>query len=236
MTITLSSSLNITIPNQELIKRDYTIDKNGHFLNINPSQNQVLLHSISDNNNQPIPRIGQVLLSSAYLSVDQERQQFTIWNIKRTDDERLSPIPHPGCPTPTILSAPSTSPFGVVTDNISSPGISSGAIAGIVVAVVVVIALTLLAYFLVRHRRRRQEEATRKALTYPSSKDLSELPQNPDMPSNGHPVHGTPLEKKQGYTTPLLPPHELAPTAHLQSHELGDEQRHELAGTQRHEL
>lgn len=71
---------------------NYDIDESGHTIIRNATSREIL---ITSNNAQII--LGQVFLTSAYLFVDLDLKQFTLWRSNPTERENLIAVPGPSC-------------------------------------------------------------------------------------------------------------------------------------------
>lgn len=171
---------------------------------------------------------GTPFLSSAYLMVDNDHEQFTLWKSQQSQTSNLIAIGPPACnspiPTPTAQSLPSvlaSPPAG----HHRSTGVPKGAIAGAVIGGLAIIGLCMGA-FLMRKRRRtqhrqeqrqeqeRQEYEARVEATKNSvySDDPAYL--KPEMPSDKQPPQEMPLEQDTGYS---IAPYEMHS---LETHEM----------------
>ena len=92
--------------------------------------------------------LGRTFLQEAYLMVDYERSKFSVsqYNFTENAPQQIFAITLPNA---TSSTAPSTS------NSQSTHGLSSGAIAGIVIAIVAVILMIAIAYYVLRRRRKR---------------------------------------------------------------------------------
>ncbi|KAM5439351.1 hypothetical protein MferCBS31731_004773 [Microsporum ferrugineum] len=144
ITFTLSSGLQITIPNHQIVLPNVAIDDNGE-------------QEIVDNNKTVnfaqtrqgvMSYLGQPFLTAAYLHVDNELKEFTVWQVNPTTDTELVPVQH------------DSDECGNDDD---SSSLSGGAIAGIVVGVVAFLALAALGLFFFLRRRNQSKDRDSKA-------------------------------------------------------------------------
>lgn len=89
--MTLSSGLQIRIPNHQLILPDYHISSQGEII-VNGSDRVVLINSLQAINLYDMPQLGQPFLSSAYLLVNEDTAQFTLWKSNPTTTRNLLAI------------------------------------------------------------------------------------------------------------------------------------------------
>ncbi|KAH1669990.1 hypothetical protein KXV79_001448 [Aspergillus fumigatus] len=176
----LSSGLKVRIPNDQLVIPNLTIDKTTGAILANASAPELVLNSMQQVNADDLPQLGRQFLSGAYVMVNQDAGQFTLWAAKPTTEEDLVAV-NPDNRVYSSFCAPGASNLGDATQSTStssptqsaasnsnigqsqrvddaSSGLSSGAIAGIVVGGVAGIALVAAGVFfaIIKRRRRRQ--------------------------------------------------------------------------------
>lgn len=198
---------------------------------MNSSEVVVLINSLQDVNKNNIPRFGTPFLSSAYLIVDNDHKQFTLWKSQQSQKSNLIPIGPPACTTPVLTPTPppSTSPLASPSSNphSSHSGLSKGAIAGATVGGIAAVAICLCALSLLKSRRRRHlQEETRqreeKARTDAMKTDVSTTNAahwKPEMPSDKQPPQEMPLGRIGG--------------DRLELYEVHNEETHEMSATPR---
>ncbi|KAG8628172.1 hypothetical protein KVT40_004045 [Elsinoe batatas] len=151
-------SLDIRIPNDQLVLPDITIAETGA-MNVNYSKQVVMLDALAAETETLLPIIGRSFLSSAYVFVNQDAGTFTLWAANATTTSDIVPIARDG-------SIVDNCGLRLVGTDVSGPGnasntppakLTTGAIAGIAVggtaALVVIVAA---AFFLLRRRGRPQ--------------------------------------------------------------------------------
>ncbi len=166
--------MDITIPNHQLVVPNYGYETSGSMAVFNASTaNEVLINSLQDINKNDMPLLGRSFLSSAYLMVDQDNQQFTLAGVNATNNEKIISNGPPVCQSPKSISTPaptSSGAAGATSPPAVSPtpanthqGISTGVVAGAAVGGVAAVALCLGAFLLLlrRRRRTRQEQLAR---------------------------------------------------------------------------
>ena len=159
LTISIDPGLDITIPNHQLVVPEYNTDSTGQNYIKDGTKREVLINSLQQVNANDKIVLGLPFFTSAYMMVDNDREQFTIWKSQATTDSNLFAMPPLHCDTPATSARPSpTSPAShtpSVTDAIHEPTpISSGTIAGAVVGGFAGTALFLLGFFFIWRRRR----------------------------------------------------------------------------------
>ncbi|KJZ74280.1 hypothetical protein HIM_06286 [Hirsutella minnesotensis 3608] len=170
LTLVLNNDLQIRIPNHQLIFPKRYIDKDGN-LAVNSSQPVLRINSLQNTTANVLPVIGRYFFTSAYLFLNRDAQQFTLWQANPTSEENLVPVNSknevvpiaPGCTIHTETS-PRPNPKGdqgIKQDEnrqTESPAasLSPGAIAGIAVAgaALVAIAVGVIWWFRLRRRKR----------------------------------------------------------------------------------
>lgn len=181
LSISLSSGLKVRIPNDQLVIPNLTIDKTTGAILANASAPELVLNSMQQVNADDLPQLGRQFLSGAYVMVNQDAGQFTLWAAKPTTEEDLVAV-NPDNRVYSSFCAPGASNLGDATQSTStssptqsaasnsnigqsqrvddaSSGLSSGAIAGIVVGGVAGIALVAAGVFfaIIKRRRRRRQ-------------------------------------------------------------------------------
>ncbi|KAH8167523.1 hypothetical protein CIB48_g685 [Xylaria polymorpha] len=155
MTISLSSGLEVRIPNNQYLVPFVDVDRNGSRV-FNTSQRELLLNAVPDNSST----LGRYFLTGAYLMVNHDAGTFTMWAANPTRES-------------TLISVVSTS-AEASCDNTTNPGpisspmvskaatLSAGSIAGIAIGVVAALAIfgvVVGVYFFHRRRTRSNEIA-----------------------------------------------------------------------------
>lgn len=150
--------MDITIPNHQLVVPNYGYDTQGSITAFNASTaNEVLINSLQDTNKNDMPLLGRAFLSSAYLMVDQDNQQFTLAEVNATSNQKIVSNGPPVCQSSSAAGA-TNSPTISPTPATTHQGISTGVIVGAVVGSAVALALCLGAILLLRRRRRTRQE------------------------------------------------------------------------------
>ncbi|KAF2826889.1 hypothetical protein CC86DRAFT_21950 [Ophiobolus disseminans] len=156
LSITINKALTITIPNKQLIFDEPYIAPNGLIMRNKDWKNiPIVRYTDLDQN---MPRLGGMFLSSAYLMVNHDKDEFTISGVQETPaaqklvgiDTTNSCIANVEGGT-TAVPEPSTPASHSSSD---SKALSGGAIAGIVVGILALIALIAGIAFLAWRRRK----------------------------------------------------------------------------------
>lgn len=209
LTITLTSGFEVRIPNHQLVIPNYAINNEGFIFEANSTTRELLINSLEGRRQNDMPLLGLPFLSSAYLLVDQDHEEFTLWNYDpNLTEKRLVPI-GPNC------SAGSGGAAGSATTDSAAPlpeassgsrSLSAGSIVGIVLGslagLVVVFVLPFLYY---RRRKRLSHEAAPAADSNPQVSSL--LGFKPELHTQEPFRSELPLERHTGYT---LQPYEMA--------------------------
>lgn len=159
-----------------------TLDQSTGAWAANISAPELILDSNQAQNLDDLPQLGRQFLSAAYLMLNQDAGQFTLWEVNPTPNEDLVAVDNQNnvveelCAATTTNSTNSPPP----TDPPSNTGgkgkkLSAGAIAGIVIGSVAFIAalVTGIFFFL----RRKRNSARNSAIPQTAS-GASELPYN----------------------------------------------------------
>ncbi|KAI1418564.1 acid protease [Hypoxylon sp. FL1857] len=197
LTISLSTGLEIRVPNNQYLVPYVDIDRNGSRI-FNSSERELLLTAVTGHP----ATLGHYFLTAAYLMVDIDANTFTLWQANPTSDSQL--VSHAAdveCTNQTTPGSGEGPPSYSQAPQVTS-GLSGGSVAGIVVGVVgglAIIGVGLFFYF--RRVRRRPRDDNRVIMSqnvdYGSQAGrLSELP-SPDTnkPSYSpvHDLHGPPV-------------------------------------------
>ena len=220
LTFNIYPDLEITIPNHQLVVPDIEINPGGQEIVSNYSTYaEVLINSLQAINLNDMPRFGMPFLSSAYLLVDNDNQQFTLWASQQSETSNLIELGPPACRPPVAPSVPTstaTAPPPPPSSSLTDSRPSRGAIAGGVIGGLAAILLFCSAYLLQRRRRKRQQNRQQTLqggfdATYSDNLAYNKA----EMPSDQQPPQELALVKSPGYD---FVPHELPDDALL--HEL----------------
>lgn len=155
LSIRINDAITVTIPNKQLIFDEPYIASNG-LIKRNPDWKNIPIVRYNDLD-QNMPRLGGMFLSSAYLMVNHDKNEFTISQVqeKPAAQKLMSIDTANGC-VAAVESGSSASPEtpGSSSRPRDSSGLSVGAIAGIVVGIVVVIGIIAGTAVLIRRRRK----------------------------------------------------------------------------------
>ncbi|KAI1380999.1 acid protease [Hypoxylon crocopeplum] len=174
LTISLSTGLDVRIPNDQYLVPYVDIDRNGSRI-FNSSRRELLIATLVE---RP-PILGRYFLTSAYLMVDLDSNTFTLWKVNPTPDSELIPVvgsraAGTECGNGTYApgsggssSNPSQNPQAPQATQTPQPsettqttsGLSGGSIAGIVVGTVTGLAVLGLGTFYLRRVCRRPQFA-----------------------------------------------------------------------------
>ncbi|MCJ1246093.1 hypothetical protein MMC30_003297 [Trapelia coarctata] len=161
LTFTLSTGLNIKIPNNQLVVPDYSVDSAGHQTS-NATTREILINSLQEINLNDVPLLGRTFLTSAYLFVNYDQSEFTLWQANPTTEQKLVAVGSgPSCPTTpvtanaTTSAGPSASTSAVSSGSPSStPSTPTGAIVGGALGAAVILGLLIGAALFLRRRSR----------------------------------------------------------------------------------
>lgn len=157
-------------------------------------------------NENDLPKLGKPFLSSAYLSVDNDRQSFTLWEAQPNVTQDLVSLGPPVCSSTPSL--PAASPSSVPA--IPAHDFSKGTIAGVVVGGLVAIATTIGAILLVARKRRKKQAQQSQAIATSTlaggGQRSSRWGEKAEMASDQHPPLEMPVTRNPGYS---LAPYEV---------------------------
>ncbi|KAF2970996.1 hypothetical protein GQX73_g2552 [Xylaria multiplex] len=162
LSINIQQGPSIRIPSSELVRPERYIDTDTGAIVANYSRSNLVLNSLQAGNANDLSQLGRIFLSSAYVMLNQESEEFTIWAANPTKSESLVGVDSKGnyittfCADSTNSTTPtSTTPTSeALVTNSGSTKLSSGAIAGIVVGAVAALAIITGALFWRRHRNK----------------------------------------------------------------------------------
>ena len=211
--MTLSSGLQIRIPNHQLVLPDYHIDSEGEPF-VNGSDRIVLINSLQQINKNDMPILGQVFFSSAYLFVNHDMAQFTLWQSKPTTEKKLSAIGQ-SCQN-DISSSPLPTPSGLPSPQPTNRNrrINKGTMTGIVIGAITGVALCCGAMIKLRMQKRKRFPPNLQAQNDPPLQQSSHgaLFVKPELASDRQPPQEMPLTQNP---PPLdLSPSELSGSQH----------------------
>ena len=155
----LNSGLELTIPNHQLVVPDVQITGDGRTHIPTDSVREVLVSNLESSNLVDMPELGQVFLTSAYMHVDNEREQFSLWQANPNTAEELVAIDGTSLSTCNPTSPPSEE----TNSEPSTRPLSASAIAGVTVGTVFGLAFVIGFLFLYIRVSRKKKEARRKA-------------------------------------------------------------------------
>ena len=155
----------------------------------NNSVRELMLNALESVNANDMPLLGMTFLSSAYLSINYDKAEFTLWQANPTTDENILAIDSTGngctpVASPVVSSVASPVAASSTTSNSadshkSSSSFPVGAIAGIVVGVVVLIIVGAAFWFCRSPRQRRKRRNDQQHAAYPiDTYDKAELSAN----------------------------------------------------------
>lgn len=142
MTIDLSTGLSVRIPNDQIITPHVDYDRNGSRV-FNDSERDMLMTGLSQNT----ITLGRYFLTSAYLMVDYDSNQFTMWNANPTTLSSLKPVINAAS---SELCLPID---GDASEEYGEEGLTVGMIVGIVVGCIAITVVTLVGGTLIWQRK-----------------------------------------------------------------------------------
>lgn len=216
--MTLSSGLQIRIPNHQLVLPDYHTSPEGELL-VNGSDRVVLINSLQQINKNDMPILGLPFFSSAYLFVNEDMAQFTLWKSNPTTDTNLVAIGQT-CQNDTSFSplpTPSWLPNSKPTNQ--NRRINKGTITGIVIGAITGIALFCGAMIQLKIQKRKRMSQSLQAQNDSADNQSRQIQESghgalfikAELPSDRQPPQEMPLTQNPPFT---LSPFELPGSQH----------------------
>ncbi|KAH8161912.1 hypothetical protein CIB48_g6338 [Xylaria polymorpha] len=203
LSIKIRHGPSIRIPNNQLVIPERYIDDSTGEVMANYSRSNLVINPLNTINQFDLSQLGRLFLSSAYVMLNQDSEQFTIWAANPTTFEDLVGVDSTGKEVTTFCTqsiAPASSgPTSAPTKKPTVPrkGLSTGAIAGIGVGTVAAFIIVVVVLFWCRHRIRTRatgqpgsQIAAQGVHEKPS--DYSNHPMGAQIPSEVEPreLHG----------------------------------------------
>lgn len=155
LTITFSNTFSVRIRNDQLIVPELTIEKTSGALNANASSPELLFNSLQSGNSNDMARIGRQFFSGAYILVNHDANEYTLWAANATAEQNLVIVDENGNERSSPCTSSTASASASTSATASSQGISSGGIAGAVVGSVAGTAVIAGAVFFLIWRKRK---------------------------------------------------------------------------------
>lgn len=160
LSINVRNGPSIRVPNSQLVLPERHIsDATGELL-ANYSRSNLVINPLQDINGHDLSLLGRQFLSSAYVMVNQDKEEFSLWSANPTDIQDLVAIDRAGdevtefCAEPTTSPSPPSRTPDPSTSGGQSEGLPTGAIAGIAVGAVAGLVIIVGGLFS-WHRRRK---------------------------------------------------------------------------------
>ncbi|KAK8081657.1 hypothetical protein PG996_000438, partial [Apiospora saccharicola] len=172
LTIQLQSGLSVRVPNNQLLVLHVDIDPSTGAPVVNSTGPDLVINSIQDINANDLPQLGRQFLSAAYLMVNMEVDQFTLWSANPTSDQDLVAVDKANqevteyCSAGNGGDAPASDPSSTDTTGPSNPPSSTsssrtGVIAGATVGGIAGVLLIGGVVFWIFRRRKRNKTGSR---------------------------------------------------------------------------
>ncbi|GAP84760.1 putative peptidase aspartic [Rosellinia necatrix] len=186
MTISLSSGLNVRIPNNQYLVPYVTVDRSGTRV-FNTSQREFLFNDVYDNPST----LGRYFLTGAYLMVNHDAGTFTMWAANPVREHTLVSVGSTDAGTNCDNSTqPGSSSDGSNTS--ASATLSAGRIAGVVIGAVaafVIIGAGMYFFYARRRERSKVSDTTNPSNASPGEKDASGAPEQPHHHDVSYELH-----------------------------------------------
>ena len=198
LTVNVNNQLNVTIPNDILVVPPQYVDSNGT-IQTNNSVRELLLNGNAASTAQDTLFLGRQFFSAAYLMVDLDNEQFTMWKANPTTSSELVSVGNSStCTTPKPSPPTASTNFGPIHDGLKQYMVTQK-LATIVPAVVgslfVAAAVFAILVFLFQKRRLRKLSKQKKNAMLAPLTDPSSHHPGPGDPHGGYhreqytPVH-----------------------------------------------
>ncbi|OHE99773.1 hypothetical protein CORC01_04909 [Colletotrichum orchidophilum] len=177
-TVSLSSGLNIRIPNEYLVIPHVSLDKTTGDTLVNTTGPDLLFNSLQADNANDMPQLGWQFLAAAYLQVNQEASQFSLWEANPTPNEDLVAVDADDKDVTNFCrkdgsdadsggnSSPSPSPQPAPSDSYST-GTIVGIAVGAGAAVLLAVGVAVWFWFWRRKKKKAQAEVTQWSVGAP---------------------------------------------------------------------
>lgn len=225
--LTLDTGFQITIPSHELVKPYVDIDENGVEYILNSSTVRVTaFYSLGTGYGCGL--LGRPFLSSAYMMVDNDQEQLTLWQGQPSQEQKLVAVGSPKICTASAPASPVTPTAGPATSavNATAPAISKGAVAGIIAAVssVTIACVAIGIYYLVQRQAKQQRGSIHSKASQSSNLDphTTVFPK-PELSSDHDHLPRQELGNSGRNHSDGIPPYEMSGTHTWTTHELPEQ-------------
>ncbi|CAK7214107.1 hypothetical protein SEUCBS140593_002071 [Sporothrix eucalyptigena] len=168
LTITLQSGLSVRIPNKQLVQPHTSIDQSTGAILVNNTAPDLLIDSLQNTQATKLAQLGWQFFSAAYLLVNQDAHEFTLWEANPTGAEDLVAVDETGAEITNFCASSSGSNSTTAgggnrvgaTSNSTATRLSTGVIVGAAVAGVAFVGFIvgLLIWWLRQRRAGRAQE------------------------------------------------------------------------------
>ncbi|KAI1204968.1 acid protease [Annulohypoxylon truncatum] len=215
MTIKFQSGLAVRVANDQLVVPDVDINPSTGELIANYTNPDLVINGLQNISANDMPQLGRQFLSAAYVMVNQDTRQFSLWAANPVSGEDLVAVDVNNVDITTICesnastiissSSPTPTPSPEKTSH-SSPGKIAGAVVGSIGGLAI---LGVIAFWIIKKREASSEVSEQNEVIQPyvenersqpfSAESKSELPDNSFLVpvELEHPTHRS------------LPPYEL---------------------------
>lgn len=189
------------------------IDGRGQEYIVNGSEVRLMsFSSLDDAQQKALPVLGRNFLSAAYLMVDNDQQQFTLWQGQPSVSQDLRVAGPPTCSSSSVPTPSASKPTTNISEAVPLPSngsLSKGAIAGVLIAALSIVATCFgIGYLLARKRSQKQRREVVDINKHSSMHPDSSPPLNfkAELPSDQQPPQEIPSGKGAGDD---IPPYEM---------------------------
>lgn len=171
----------------------YTFDNNGD-MDVNSTVSELMINPLQAGNAQDIPKLGMTFFQAAYLHVNYDTSQFTLWQAANPTGKNSKYAGVGGTSTGCAVSnstlnngttgtgSSNTASGSASAGKSSSGGMSNGAIGGIVAGTAVAtLALAGLAFFIWRRKKQAKKGPPSETATPLTNYNISAGPEKPEL-------------------------------------------------------
>lgn len=185
LTITLQSGLSVRIRNDQLVQPHTSINQTTGAIVVNNTAPDLVINSLQNVQATQLAQLGWQFFSAAYLLVNQDAHEFTLWEANPTAEEDMVAVDTTGADISTFCSASTVSSTSTAggerngtTTTETSSSLSAAVIAGSVAASVAAVGLVsgLLLWWILRRRSQGLQETILNSplgLDYPINSKLA---------------------------------------------------------------
>ena len=210
LSFSFSSGFEIIVPHSQLVVPDVQVNQAGQMDIPNSNSREILIYNLETSNANDMPLLGQAFLTSTYLHVNNDDEEFTIWQANPTKAENLVTVGSQSTCHQTTLNQTTSGGTDAIPTT-SGRTLSAAAISVTVVGIILAIVILLVALFFLRRRQRRISDATRNEAVEERRSLANDTYKEMTNEIDGAHIHQLPAR---------IPPHEMPTYGHNPASEL----------------